>query len=93
MEKGECTIYEKGGSKKIIAAMLMTKNRMFPLRLERCFSAHSVAARKCTIVQQQVAFKTIIQDPFKLRHLKYGHLGYVGLNIFSKKGMVGFYEP
>lgn len=39
MEKGECIIYEKDGSKKIIAAVQMTKNRMFPLSLEKCFSS------------------------------------------------------
>lgn len=30
----------------------------------------------------------MIEDPFKLWHLRYGHLGYVGLNLLFKKRIV-----
>ena len=64
---------------------------MFPLRIETCFSSQvSVAPPKhaCTLVYHQSALRSMIKDPSKLWHLRYGHLGFVGLNLLSKKRMV-----
>ena len=64
---------------------------MFPLRIETCFSSQvSVAASKhaCIAVYQQLALRSVIEDPFKLWHLRYGYLGFYGLNFLSKKRMV-----
>ena len=91
MENDKCLIHENDGSKRILAAVQMTKNRMFPLRIETCFSYQvSVAPPKhaCTTLHQQSALRSMIEDPSKLWHLKYGHLGFSGLNLLSKKRMV-----
>lgn len=91
MEKGECVIFDKDWIKKVVAAVQMTKNWMFPLRIEICFSSQSSVAppkKACTIVQQYVSLKSSIEDPSNLWHLKHGHLGYAGLILLSKKRMV-----
>ena len=44
MENDKCVIHEKDGSKNILAVIQMTKNRMFPLRIETCFSSQLVVA-------------------------------------------------
>ena len=44
MENDRCFIQEKDGSKNLLAAVQMKKNRMFPLRIETCFSSQVGAA-------------------------------------------------
>ena len=83
MENDSCVIHEKDGSKNLLAAVQMTKNRMFPLRIETCFSSQVVAAPPT-----QLALWSVIQDPSWLWHLRYGHLGYASLNLLSNKRMV-----
>ena len=83
MENDMCVIHEKDGSKNLLAAVQMTKNRMFPLRIETCFSSQVGAAPPT-----QSALRSVIEDPSRLWHLRYGHLGYVGLNLLSNKRMV-----
>ena len=39
MENDRCVIHEKDGSKNLLATIQMTKNRMFPLRIETYFSS------------------------------------------------------
>ena len=39
MEDEKSIIHEKDGSKNILAVVQMTKNIMFPLRIETCFSS------------------------------------------------------
>ena len=39
MENDKCVIQEKVGNKNLLAAVQMTKNIMFPLRIETCFSS------------------------------------------------------
>lgn len=56
MENDKCVIHKKDGSNKLLATIQMTKNRMFPLKIETCFSSQvSVAPPKhaCTIVHQK----------------------------------------
>ena len=83
MENDSCFIHEKDGSKNLLAAVQMTKNIMFPLRIETCFSSQ-VGATPPT----QSALRSVIEYPSRLWHLRYGHLGYAGLNFLSNKRMV-----
>ena len=83
MENDRCVIQEKDGSKNLLAAVQMTKNRMFPLRIETCFSSQVGAAPPT-----QSALRSVIENPSQLWHLRYGHLGYAGLNLLSNKRMV-----
>ena len=83
MENGRCVIHEKDGSKKLHAIVLMTKNQMFPLRIETCFSSQFDATPPT-----QSTLRSAIEDPSQVWHLRYGHLGYAGLNLLSKKRMV-----
>ena len=76
MENDKCVINEKDGSKNIIAAVQMTKNIIFPLRIETCFSSQVGAASPI-----QLALRSVIEDPSRLWHLRYGHLGYASLNL------------
>lgn len=39
MENDKCVIHENDGSKRILATIQMTKNQMFPLKTETCFSS------------------------------------------------------
>ena len=83
MENDRCVIQEKDGSKNLLAAVQMTKNRMFPLRIKTCFSSQVGAAPPT-----QSALRSVIEDSSRLWHLRYGHLGYAGLNLLSNKNMV-----
>ena len=83
MENDKCVIQEKDGSKNLLATVQKTKNKMFPLRIETCFSSQVGAAPPT-----QSALRSVIEDPSRLWHLRYGHLGYVGLNLLSNKNMV-----
>ena len=58
MENDKCVIHEKDGSKNILIAVQMTKNKMFPLRIEKCFSSQvDVASPK------KLALRSVIEDP------------------------------
>ena len=70
-------------SKNLLAVVQITKNRMFPLRIETCFSS-----QVCATPHTQSALRSVIEDPSRLWHLRYGHLGYAGLNLLSNKRMV-----
>ena len=83
MENDKCVIHEKDGSKNLLATVQMTKNQMFPLRIETCFSSQVGVAPPT-----QSALKSVIEDPSQLWHLRYGHLGYASLNLLSNKRMV-----
>ena len=83
MENDRYVIHEKDGSKNLLTAVQMTKNRMFPLKIETCFSSRVGAAPPT-----QSALRSLIEDPSWLWHLKYGHLGYAALNLLSNKRMV-----
>ena len=53
MENDKRVIHNNDGSNRLLAVVQMTKNQMFPLRIETCFSSQvSVAPSKhaCTIV-------------------------------------------
>ena len=58
MENDKCVIHEKDGSKNLLAAVQMTKNRMFPLRIEKCFSSQ-VSVTSPT----QSILRSVIEDP------------------------------
>ena len=56
MQTNKCVIYWKDESNRLLVAVQMTKNQMFPLRIETCFSSQvSTAPPKhaCTIVHQK----------------------------------------
>ena len=64
---------------------------MFPLRIETCLSSQvNVAPHKhaCIVVHQKSSLRSMIEDLSKLWHLRYGHLGFVGLILLSEKRMV-----
>ena len=42
----------------------------------------------CTKIHQQSTLRSMIEDPSKIWYLSYGHLGFSGLNLLSKKRMV-----
>ena len=68
IEIKKCVIHEKDAVKKIIGVVQMTRNRMFPIRIETCFSSQNFIAplkNACTIVHQQSAIKSKIEDPSK----------------------------
>jgi hypothetical protein len=83
MENDRCVIHEKDGSKNLLASVQMIKNKMFPLRIETCFSSQVDVA-----TPTQLSLRSVIEDPSQLWHLRYGHLGYAGLNLLSNKRMV-----
>ena len=58
MENDKCVIHEKDGSNRLLAIVQMTKNWMFPLRIETCFSSQINATppkHACIVVHQQSA--------------------------------------
>eukprot|EP00253_Pinus_taeda_P001991 PITA_01991 len=78
-----CTIMDIAPSKRCIAEMKMTKNRMFPLRIrEDLKNKNEIAA------VTQEAFQSVPKDENWLWHLRFGHLNFGGLNLLSRKGMV-----
>ena len=83
MENDKCVIHENDGSRNILAEVQMTKNKMFPLKIETFFSSQVGVASPL-----QSALRSVIEDPSWLWHLRYGHLGYAGLNLLSNKRMV-----
>eukprot|EP00253_Pinus_taeda_P014808 PITA_14808 len=85
-----CTIRDIPPSKKIIAQVQMTSNRMFPLKLRVDLKeGRTIAAEGRTIaaVTQEV-FQEQVKDENWLWHLRFGHLNFGGLNLLHKKGMV-----
>ena len=50
--------HEKDGSKNLVVVVQMTKNIMFPLRIETCFSSQVGAAPLV-----QLALRSVIEDP------------------------------
>ena len=75
-EGSKCTILDKPPSKKIIAIVQMTKNRMFPLILGNVNLSQSYA--------QNVS----ISDETWLWHIRYGNLPFISLSLLQKKSMV-----
>eukprot|EP00253_Pinus_taeda_P025062 PITA_25062 len=77
-----CTIRAIPPSKKIIAQVQMTSNRMFPLKLR----ADLNEGRTVAAVTQEV-FQEQVKDENWLWHLRFGHLNFRGLNLLHRKGM------
>ena len=71
-------------SKKIIAEIKMTSNRMFPLKLNTDLKGKG---KNVAAVTQEV-FQKEVKDENWLWHLRFGHLNFRGLNLMHKKGMV-----
>ena len=80
IENDTCFIHEKHGSRNIVATIQMTKNKMFTLRIETCFSS-----QVDDVSPKKIALTSVIKDPSRLWHLRYGHLGYASLNLLSNK--------
>eukprot|EP00253_Pinus_taeda_P004625 PITA_04625 len=78
-----CTITYIPPSKKIIAQVQMTSNRMFPLKLR----ADLKEGRTIATVTQEV-FQEQVKDENWLWHLRFGHLNFGGLNLLHRKEMV-----
>ena len=70
-------------SKRCIAEVKMTRNRMFPLRIR----ADMKNKREMAAVTKE-AFQSVPKDENWLWHLRFGHLNFGGLNLLSRKGMV-----
>eukprot|EP00253_Pinus_taeda_P022060 PITA_22060 len=78
-----CTIMDIAPSKRCIAEVKMTRNRMFPLRIRADLkNKNEIAA------VMQEAFQSQPKDENWLWHLRFGHLNFGGLNLLSRKGMV-----
>ena len=71
-----CAIYDKPPSKRLIAKVEMTKNRIFPLSLR---SAN---------LPQYIAHTVSNQDESWLWHCRFSHLPFKSLNILHKQSMV-----
>ena len=78
-----CTIMDIPPSKKFIAEVHMTKNRMFPLKLRIYLKEGGVVA---TITKE--VFQEEVKDENWLWNLRFGHLNFGGLNLLHRKGMV-----
>eukprot|EP00253_Pinus_taeda_P024649 PITA_24649 len=78
-----CTIMDIAPSKRCIAEVKMTRNRMFPLRIRADLKNKEVIA---AVIQE--AFQSVPKDENWLWHLRFGHLNFGGLNLLSRKGMV-----
>ena len=79
-----CTIKDIPPSKKIIAEIQMTSNRMFPLKLNTDLKGKGKNVAAVT----QEAFQKEEKDENWLWHLRFGHLNFGGLNLLHRKGMV-----
>jgi len=79
-----CTIKDIPPSKKIIAEIQMTSNRMFPLKLNIDLKGKGKNVAAVT----QEAFQKEEKDENWLWHLRFGHLNFGGLNLLHRKGMV-----
>eukprot|EP00253_Pinus_taeda_P006182 PITA_06182 len=78
-----CTIMDIAPSKRCIAEVKMTRNRMFPLRIKADLkNKNEIAA------VTQEAFQSVPKDENWLWHLRFGHLNFGGLNLLNRKGMV-----
>eukprot|EP00253_Pinus_taeda_P009530 PITA_09530 len=78
-----CTIMDIPPSKRCIAEVKMTRNRMFPLRI-RADLKNKIEIAAVT----QEAFQSVPKDENWLWHLRFGHLNFGGLNLLSRKEMV-----
>eukprot|EP00253_Pinus_taeda_P035659 PITA_35659 len=81
-ENDVCTIMDRKPSKRCIAEVKMTRNRMFPLRIK----ADLKDGVEIVAVTQE-AFQSEPKDENWLWHLRFGHLNFGGLNLLSRKGM------
>eukprot|EP00253_Pinus_taeda_P036044 PITA_36044 len=77
-----CTIMDKAPSKRCIAEVKMTRNRMFPLRIRA-----DLKNKEVIVAVTQEAFQSVPKDENWLWHLRFGHLNFGGLNLLSRKGM------
>lgn len=71
-----CTVYDKAPSRRLLAKVEMTKNRIFPLNL------------RSAILPQSCAHTVSSQDETWLWHYRYGHLPFQSLSHLQKKSMV-----
>eukprot|EP00253_Pinus_taeda_P024602 PITA_24602 len=78
-----CTIMDIAPSKRCIAEVKMTRNRMFHLRIRADLKNKNEIA---TVIQE--AFQSMPKDENWLWHSRFGHLNFGGLNLLSRKGMV-----
>eukprot|EP00253_Pinus_taeda_P017412 PITA_17412 len=75
-----CTIMDIAPSKRCIAEVKMTRNRMFPLRIRADLkNKNEIAA------VTQEAFQSVPKDENWLWHLRFAHLNFGGLNLLSRK--------
>ena len=61
MENDKCVIHEKDGSKNILVVVQMTKNKMFPLKIETCFSSQVDATSL-----KKISLTSVIEDISRL---------------------------
>jgi hypothetical protein len=83
-ENGECLILDKKPSNRIIAKVKMTKNRMFPLRIQSEPFLEPQGLQKVA----ELDFKASYKNESWLWHLRLGHLNFKGLQLLYKKRMV-----
>eukprot|EP00253_Pinus_taeda_P023803 PITA_23803 len=78
-----CTIMDRKPNKLCIVEVKMTRNRMFPLRINVDLK-NGVEI----VAMTQEAFQNEPKDENWLWHLRFGHLNFGGLNMLNRKGMV-----
>eukprot|EP00253_Pinus_taeda_P029927 PITA_29927 len=78
-----CTIMDIALSKRCIAEVKMTRNRMFPLRIRV-----DLKNKEVIVAVTQEAFQSVPKDENWLWHLRFRHLNFGSLNLLSRKGMV-----
>eukprot|EP00253_Pinus_taeda_P027111 PITA_27111 len=78
-----CTIRDIPPTKKIIAQVKMTSNRMFPLKLRADLKeGRTIAAVTQEVFQEQVKYVNWLWN------LRFRHLNFGGLNLLHRNGMV-----
>ena len=82
-EDDVCTIMDNPPSKKCIAQVKMTRNKIFPLKM-RANLKKGVAMAAVT----QETFQREAQDENWLLNLRFGHLNFGGLNLLHRKEMI-----
>ena len=78
-----CTIFDKSPSRKMIAKVHMTNNRILPLKLRLELKEEGVVA---AITQEK--FQEEIKDENWVWNLRFFHLNFGGLNLLHRKCMV-----
>jgi len=97
LKNRKCIILDKFPSNQLIAAIKMTSNRMFPLKIKPDLNLEYAQTLSTVNSQEdkekgaaitQTIFQAEIKDENCLWHLCLGHLNFGGLNLLHRENMV-----